>query len=196
MPTLSDFENAIAQEEGYYVEGSLPNTLNNPGDLTDGNGNLINFPTTMDGWNALTQKLTNVQQGASKVYSPSQTLEQFENTYTGGDPNAASNIASILGGGVTPSTPVGDLLVGGGPTSTPAATTSPSTQGNSSTSSASSILSSIFPGFSVVEYLPSIVAVLAGLVLLAGAVFGFDKVQDTVTSTVKKGAEAGGIAAL
>lgn len=34
-----------------------------------------------------------------------------------------------------------------------------------------------------------IVAVVAGLVLLAGAVFGFDSVRETVIQTAKKGAE-------
>jgi hypothetical protein len=63
MPKLAE---AIAHEEGYYVEGSLPCRNNNPGDLRHGNGevhptnqpNSVGaFPTPADGWAALDRQL-------------------------------------------------------------------------------------------------------------------------------------------
>ena len=79
---------------------------NNPGALME-NGAPVQFPDLQSGIDALTSKINFDLSGKSSVYSPDESLSQFENTYTGGDPNAANNIASMLG--VSPSTPVGQL---------------------------------------------------------------------------------------
>lgn len=96
----SALTNAIILEEN----SSYPN---NPGALMDAAGNPVQFPNLQAGIDSLNSKIGFDLSGASTVYSPNESLTQFENTYTGGDPNAANNIASMLG--VSPSTPVGQL---------------------------------------------------------------------------------------
>lgn len=199
---ITALANAIAQEEGYNVQGSLPQTLNNPGDLT-ANGSLLQFDSPQSGMSALIAKLQNVASGNSTTYPVNETLSQFENTYTNGDPNAASNIASILGNGTTPQTTMAALLGG---TSTPASTTSPTGTATSSTASTSDVPwwqgigqdiitgaeQAVFGGggtLTTSAYLIRGVAILGGLVLIAGAVFGFDKVKDTAVNLTSKGAE-------
>jgi hypothetical protein len=63
---MTKLAEAIAHEEGYYVEGSLPQRNNNPGDLRHGNGevhpdnqpNAVGaFATPEDGWAALERQL-------------------------------------------------------------------------------------------------------------------------------------------
>jgi hypothetical protein len=97
--------NAIAD-----AEGSDP-SINNPGDLTAGdvdasnvtgifnNAGVVIIDTLENGWNALYTKLQNIMSGASSVYSPSMTIAQLAQTYTGGD-NAdgwAQTVADDLG---------------------------------------------------------------------------------------------------
>lgn len=194
---LQVFANALAQEEGYNVQGSLPQRLANPGDLEDTSGNLIDYSgqPAGTGMAALLAKLQNIASGNSQVYSPGMTLQQFEDTYTGTPgTNAASNVASILGNGVTPSTSLASLLgssssaTGTPATGTPAASSS----GSSFTGNALSFLGQLFGGATPLDtsqYLIRGVAIAGGLLLIAGAIFGFDKVQDTVITTAKKGAE-------
>jgi hypothetical protein len=195
---LQALANAQAQEEGFNVHGSLPNTLNNPGDLEDSSGNLLQFATPESGMSALLSKLSNIASGNSTVYNPSESLAEFENTYTGGDPNAASNVASILGNGVTPQTPLSSIL-GASQSATPTASSSSATSGASTAASnAVSFLSSLFGGASSLDtsqYLIRGAAIAGGLILIAGAVFGFDKVQSTIITTAKRGSEAAALAA-
>lgn len=199
---LQALANAIAQEEGYNVSGSLPQRLNNPGSLTDATtGSLIQFPDAQTGWQALVSKLQNIASGNSKVYSPSMTLEQFENTYTGGDPNAANNLSSILG--VPKSTSLSSIFGGAGATSTtPASSSSSKSSSSSSTGgfgdNAISFLTGLFGGgdpLDTSQYLIRGVAIAGGLILITGAVFGFDSVRETVITTAKKGAEVAATAA-
>jgi hypothetical protein len=188
MATLQDFENAIAQEEGYNVQGSLPQTLNNPGDLTS-NGSLLSFPTPQAGWDALTSKLQNIASGNSSVYPENETLAQFENTYTNGDPNAANNVASILG--VSPSTTLQNIFNNGaGSTGDNSSSSVPGSVASAGASAASGPLGFLISLFgsgtlSTSDYLIRGVAIASGLILIAGAVFGFDKVQQTVIDSAK-----------
>jgi hypothetical protein len=66
VPAPSKLADAIAHEEGYYVEGSLPQRNNNPGDLRHGNGEthpdnqpdaVGAFATPALGWAALERQL-------------------------------------------------------------------------------------------------------------------------------------------
>jgi hypothetical protein len=106
--------NAIAN-----AEGSDP-SINNPGDLTGGDFNPSNVvgtfnsagvaivDTIQNGWSALYNKLSNILNGGSSVYSPDMTISDFANTYTGGD-NAASWAQSVADAlGVTVDTTLSD----------------------------------------------------------------------------------------
>ncbi len=118
---------AIAQAEGFYVAGSIPQTANNPGDLevgdvgygTLGQGITV-FGSVNDGWEALANQINLIVSGQSSNYSPTETLAQVGATYSGGDPNWANNVASILG--VSVNTPFASLA-GGTVASTSAAST-------------------------------------------------------------------------
>jgi len=103
---------AIARAEGYFVAGSLPNRLNNPGSLKDPNtGQLRAFPTVEEGWAALKQQVARMLEGTSRFYQPSMTIAQIAAIYTGGDkPDAwARIVAGELG--VSPDTPLKDVAV-------------------------------------------------------------------------------------
>lgn len=63
---MSKLAEAVAHEEGFYVQGSLPQRNNNPGDLRHGNGEIHpdnqpnavgSFETPEDGWAALERQL-------------------------------------------------------------------------------------------------------------------------------------------
>jgi hypothetical protein len=111
---IDAFANAIAK-----AEGSDP-SINNPGDLTAGDfdpsqvtgtfnaAGVAIVDTLQNGWQALYTKLQNVLSGASSVYSPSMTISEFAQVYTGGDNAAewAESVASSLG--VTVDTTIAD----------------------------------------------------------------------------------------
>jgi len=102
---------AIAKAEGYYVPGSLPQRLNNPGSLKDpATGRLRQFPTPANGWAALLTQLRLVLTGRSRYYRPDMTLAEFARVYSGGDkPDAwARIVATELG--VSQDTPIKDLV--------------------------------------------------------------------------------------
>lgn len=113
-PFVNALANAIAK-----AEGANP-SINNPGDLTSGDvpsgsitgvfnsAGVVIISDLQTGWDALTQKLENILNGNSSVYSPDMTISQLAQTYTGGD-NAdawASTVSSELG--VTPDTTLSD----------------------------------------------------------------------------------------
>lgn len=102
---VSAFANAIAKAEG------TSSTANNPGSLTAGDvpddsilgvfnsAGVVIINTIENGWNFLKNKLQNILDGNSTVYSPDMTISEFANTYTGGD-NAdgwANTVAGELG---------------------------------------------------------------------------------------------------
>jgi hypothetical protein len=97
---------AIAKAEGYYVPGSLPNRLNNPGSIKGPDGQLIRFDTAEAGWAALYKQVSLILSGHSRWYRPDMSIAEIAAIYTGGDkPDAwARIVAGDLG--VTPGTPI------------------------------------------------------------------------------------------
>jgi hypothetical protein len=102
---VSALANAIAKAEGTSA------TANNPGSLTSGDvpddsilgifnsAGVVIIDTLENGWNFLKNKLQNILDGNSSVYSPNMTISEFAQTYTGGD-NAdgwANTVANELG---------------------------------------------------------------------------------------------------
>lgn len=85
----------IAQAEGFGIPGALPTRYNNPGDVTDGSGNKIQFMSVADGFSALYKNVMGAFDGTSTYYTPTMTLQQFAETWTGGD-QADSWITTVL----------------------------------------------------------------------------------------------------
>lgn len=105
---IQSIAQAIATAEGFGVAGAIPTVRNNPGDITDGSGNILTFANAADGWNALYNLLQNIQAGTSKYYNTGMSWVQMGQIYAGGDPNWAVNVAASLG--VDPNDTVGDYL--------------------------------------------------------------------------------------
>jgi hypothetical protein len=163
---------------------------NNPGALTNTDGTRATFADWGDGFDALVSKLGYDASGQSTAYSPNETLSQYMNTYTNGDPNAANTVASVLG--VSPNTTLSNLsdqssAVTGGPmtqeefnnmidagnyTSTFGGKESPVTGKKESTTNLSNVA-------------PRLAAVVVGFILIAGAVFSFSQVKQTIISTAQ-----------
>lgn len=90
---LWDLARAIAFAEGANIAGSVPDRLNNPGDISDGaitfgyehhsGSNVTKFPTKLDGWNILRNKLYRLAMGDSAVYHRDMTWEQFAMKWAG-----------------------------------------------------------------------------------------------------------------
>jgi hypothetical protein len=112
-----DVARAIAHQEGYGVSmANAPTRNNNPGDISDGfsqfggetlDSKITHFPDPDTGWNWLYNKLKNVHDGKSKVFSNNMTWAQFGKSYAS-DPNWANGMTRYLGSGVTPDDRVGD----------------------------------------------------------------------------------------
>lgn len=114
-PAVVKLSRAIAVAEGFFVEGSLPQRANNPGDLTGidagsfqtcGLANtegVWNFKNLDDGWNALYLKVNRMLSGKSVLYHLTDTIEDLAKRYTGGDQAEAwaANVAKELGVPVT-----------------------------------------------------------------------------------------------
>lgn len=200
--TYNALANAIVQEEN----STWPN---NPGAMQSVSGQKINFGSFGAGFQALLSKLQNIASGQSSVYSPNMTLQQFENTYTGGNPTAGVNIAQMLG--VSPNTPFSALsdqaLTNSAAVSTPSTPSTPSTAeqianmiGGGVTGSAGGMPVQGIPvnpatgapnpssgGFSIPA---DATAILLGLILVLGAVFSFTQMKDTVVRAAKGAALA------
>ena len=101
---------AIARAEGYYVLGSLPSRLNNPGSLKGSTGSLRWFSTPAEGWRALEDQVRRMLAGTSMWYKPSMTIREVAKIYTGGDkPDAWASIVSKQLK-VTPDTRLSELV--------------------------------------------------------------------------------------
>jgi hypothetical protein len=76
---IQDLAQAIAQAEGYTRgPGFIPYDYNNPGDLVDSaTGQYRRFATADEGFQALYDKLQFDTSGASAIYHPSMTWQQF-----------------------------------------------------------------------------------------------------------------------
>ena len=95
---------AIAYAEGFHVPGSVPNRLNNPGDLTvdltgkgiGKEGMYIRYATAADGWEAL-EKQVRLMFGGSRIYHAGMSLFDVSRRYTTTEQDAwARNVASHL----------------------------------------------------------------------------------------------------
>lgn len=199
---------AIAREEGFNA-GSVGTSANNPGDLelgdvgygtiTAAGGNKITvFGSLQDGWNALTNMLTKDVTGGSSVYTPNESINDFMTTYSGGNPNAGQTTANILG--VPASTPISTF--GGTPIAANSSVPAPSVSSPSLTSGIGQVAAASLPPWIQALlpknstdgsfYIPSvtdIVIIIVGLILLAGAVYGFKNLTTTIIMGTKKGAE-------
>lgn len=96
---------AIAFAEGYYVAGSVPSRLNNPGDLTvDITGRAIGqqgiyqvYSSAQDGWEALYTQVRLMFAG-SHIYNPLMTIAEIASHYTTTQQAEwAANVARRLG---------------------------------------------------------------------------------------------------
>lgn len=95
-PKVKQLAEAIAKAEGFYVAGSLPARIHNPGDLEIGNvgygtdiGKTI-FPDDQTGWEWLYGECMLMLAGQearhhSHVYNLSMTFLRVAQLYTGGD---------------------------------------------------------------------------------------------------------------
>lgn len=201
--SIDSLAQAIARSEGFNA-GSVGTSANNPGNLELGdvgygtvaaaNGNnLTVFGSLQDGWKALTNVLNKDVSGQSSIYDPNESLDSFMNTYSGGNANAGSNVAGFLGvPGSTPISSFGGSI--GANTSLPNAapnavqsSTTATTPFQDALNTASKALGLGGDGIFSIPSVMDIVVILAGLVLLAGAVFGFKSVSTTVVQGVKKG---------
>lgn len=89
---------AIAQAEGFGVDGAIPTVRHNPGDLEiDGLGTPTTFANDDDGWTALYAQLARIRDGRSAYYRPDMTLAQFAATWTATEQGAwLSNVIAGL----------------------------------------------------------------------------------------------------
>lgn len=91
---------AIANAEGFNVQGSLAQVNNNPGNIGGGSAT---YPTPADGWNALYDQITKIFNNTSGYYNSGMTIDQVGYIYADGahDPagaaNWSANVAAYLG---------------------------------------------------------------------------------------------------
>ena len=114
-PTIRKIANAIAQAEGFYVDGSLPQRYNNPGDLTKdlngkgtgvGDQGLIIYPDAASGWDALYMQVAyffSENRWGNGSYSISQVAQQYAGDWV----NWSTNVANALG--VSTDTPLNQI---------------------------------------------------------------------------------------
>jgi hypothetical protein len=109
---------AIAFAEGAHRAGSNPDRLNNPGDISDGfsefggeqhsNSNVTHFPDKATGWQWLYDKISNIANGSSASYSPSQSWNAFAQKWAGDWKNWVTNVTANLQ--VSPTSSLSDYL--------------------------------------------------------------------------------------
>lgn len=201
---LTPLESAQATLEGYFANTgdnpNLPQTLNNPFDITQ-SGSLLSYSDPNDSLTDFQNLISNMGTSSSP-YSPTESLQDFENTYTGGNQNAGSVVANLLGNGITPQSTMQQVLASSnqatGVPSTPQSGTGQTSSTSNTGNNALSFLQQLF-GYAVTggqstlvtsSYLVRAVGIIGGMILIAGAVWGFSNVKDTIVTTAKKGAEA------
>jgi len=110
---------AIAQAEGFYTQGSIPQRAHNPGDIEAGDlgygtisGKTI-YPADAQGWQALYNQVQAMLDNSSANYSPADSIQDVADEYVNGGANTqasidwANNVADLLGVDVT--TPIGQV---------------------------------------------------------------------------------------
>lgn len=100
---------AIATAEGFFKPNSRPARMHNPGDLTlDIGGNSAHpighdgmymiYANDRDGFEDLHQQIRLMLTGRSRIYKPTDTIDQMASKYTTTEQKAwASNVARYLG---------------------------------------------------------------------------------------------------
>jgi hypothetical protein len=111
-----DVARAIAIAEGFGRPTAAPTLLNNPGDISDGKNqfgsehhsgsDITHFPNVATGWTWLYNKLNNIKEGKSHVYSNEMTWIEFAQKYAGDWSNWVVNVTNYLK--VKPTDKVGD----------------------------------------------------------------------------------------
>ena len=109
---------AIAIAEGANIAGSVPDRLNNPGDISDGlaeyggewhNGSDVTvFPDKQTGWQWLHNKISNIAAGKSLVYSATDSWATIAQKYAGNSAAWLNNVVNTLG--VDPNSTLQDYL--------------------------------------------------------------------------------------
>jgi len=101
---IDEFARAIAFAEGYGTPGAIPTVANNPGDLvipgwtpTLGSAGIAVFDSAEYGWSRLKRQIALIVSGQSNYYRMGMSLAEMGQTYAGGDPNWARNVAGYLG---------------------------------------------------------------------------------------------------
>lgn len=117
---------AIARAEGFFVDGSLPQRTNNPGDMELGNRGwgLVNSKTVYgkadwnadiddrtDGCSALRRECEAVLTGASAVYNVNDTFLILAEKWTGGDSPESWLLAVIEHLGVAETTTLREYVL-------------------------------------------------------------------------------------
>src|SRR5581483_9611596 len=102
---------AIALAEGADLAGSIPDRLNNPGDISDGRhefgaedhdgSDVTCFPTKLTGWTWLYNKVQAIVSGQSEVYSPGMSWMQLAQKWAGDWAPWVAKVCEYLG--VSPS---------------------------------------------------------------------------------------------
>ena len=107
---------AIAHAEGYYVQDSLPQRANNPGDLELGDRGygVINKKTVYgspeEGWAQLEHQCVLIIGGIDRYYKNTWTVLQIAETYTGHDSAASWAKAVQENLGISATAPISVLL--------------------------------------------------------------------------------------
>lgn len=79
---LKDFAVAIARAEGFYVHDSIPQRLNNPGDLKLDGEEITEFQSVDQGWYALHRQLWLIVTGQSAHYNLDTTIREMGRKWT------------------------------------------------------------------------------------------------------------------
>lgn len=207
MSTGNPLSLSIFNAEG--GESSAGFGLNNPGDIFDPTtGQLQSFPTLQQGWDALDAQVGKYLTGQSQYADGTTPIAQLAPIYTGNDNPEGWASAVAQGVGVTPqdsiataasSTPSPSLLSKWGQYFSGSGASAPG-----SSSGAPGFLSGLLPGsilgnltgagtvgqvFSSLLSSRFVIGAI-GVLLIAGGVFGFRAVQDTVVSSARTARDA------
>lgn len=200
---MSTLAQAIANAEGYGQPGAIPTQTNNPGDLKIGdvgNGTINGitvFGSQQSGMDALNNQINLMTSGKSSVYTPNETLSQIGDTWSGGDPNWAKNVASSLG--VSTSTPLSNVsndnpspfswagikMLFGGMASTESVAGLPVAN-----SSGQLLNAPVKNGVDYSTLLPRGVIIVLGLILIFGGVMMLKSTSTIIKTAGKIGAKA------
>lgn len=196
MSTQSPLALSIFNAEG--GENSAGFSQNNPGDIFGSDGTLNTYSTLQEGWNALEAQISKYLTGSSAYANGDTSISDLAQTYTGGD-NASGWASSVASGvGLSPSASIsqaassqpsqsllqkfGQYLSGSGVAGPVGMLAGSAAQGASLTGAVGQFFTDLFS--------TRFVFGLVGVILIAGGILGFDKVQEVAATAVKTTAEA------